>query len=198
MATAQLGNNQLFLVSYPAPRDPCFAGRVPSACNTPAAPLSHLPLPTSPQDSIYGVLYLLTKEPVDSSKSMAYLKLLFECLQMLVFLITPEWGWFIETSNRLYPWFRRSQLQWIIVEKGYKVFTIAIFLAAGGVASLLAALAFVSHEFKSNRLQQIKWVLRVCRVLVFLVFDMFYVSLLALFLTGTGEDMGPGGAKARD
>lgn len=53
-----------------------------------------------PQDSVFGILYMISKDPFDDNNKIGALKILFDFLQMLIFLLSYEWGWDINYGHR--------------------------------------------------------------------------------------------------
>eukprot|EP00891_Asterochloris_glomerata_P000486 jgi/Astpho2/486/Aster-x0440 len=136
------------------------------------------------QDAVFGVLFTLSKEKLNTSWKYAMAVIILDFLQLSVFNLSPWFPWAFDKHIWVYRVFEYSQLQRLAQAGGQTVFYIFMSLIAVIVVFSGCLCLFVAQNFRANSFPYI-WPIKLLRFSVSIFFDMFYVSSLAFLITGS-------------
>ncbi|KAG2493479.1 hypothetical protein HYH03_008295 [Edaphochlamys debaryana] len=133
------------------------------------------------QAAVFGVLYTLAKEKLDTSKRFAFARLVLDFLQCFILIVNPTYGWEIDTS----AWYWKA-INWVhfsnpIISKGYNFFVAILYTLAGALAVSIALCVWVGWCFKNDRFPYV-WPIKMLRIVVATFFVVFYIGSLAIFM----------------
>ncbi|DBA94392.1 TPA: hypothetical protein ACH3X1_001997 [Trebouxia sp. C0004] len=135
---------------------------------------------TSLQDSVFGVLFTITKEKLNNSWKYAMTVIILDVLQLLVFNLEDGFPWTFEKTNWEYHLFTDFQLQRLALRGGELVYMIFFWLLTAIVVVSAALCVFVAYNFRTNNFPYI-WPIKLLRFTVSIFFEMLYISSLAMF-----------------
>ncbi|GLI64845.1 hypothetical protein VaNZ11_008226 [Volvox africanus] len=133
------------------------------------------------QAAVFGVLYTLAKEKLDTSKRFAVARLVLDFLQCFILIVNPAYGWSIDTA----AWYWKA-IKWVhfsnpIVAKGYHFFVSILYSLAAALAVSVVLCVWVGWCFKNDRFPYV-WPIKMLRIVVATFFVVFYVGSLAIFM----------------
>ncbi|KAG2450719.1 hypothetical protein HYH02_004557 [Chlamydomonas schloesseri] len=133
------------------------------------------------QAAVFGVLYTLAKEKLDTSKRFAFAKLILDFLQCFILIVNPSYGWAIDTN----AWYWKA-IKWVhfsnpIIAKGYNFFVAILYVLAAALAISIMLCVWVGWCFKNDRFPYV-WPIKMLRIVVATFFVVFYIGSLAIFM----------------
>ncbi|GFR48517.1 hypothetical protein Agub_g10412 [Astrephomene gubernaculifera] len=133
------------------------------------------------QAAVFGVLYTLAKEKLDTSKRFAFARLVLDFLQCFILIVNPAYGWSIDEK----AWYWKT-IKWVhfsnpIIAKGYHFFVSILYSLASALAVSIVLCIWVGWCFKNDRFPYV-WPIKMLRIVVATFFVVFYVGSLAIFM----------------
>lgn len=130
---------------------------------------------------VFGVLFTLSKEKVDSSLRFVIIKIVLDFIQIGFLIASPSYGWTI--NQDLWIWKIFSYLNFFnpIIDQGYNfylgiLYTVSVLLLISAGLCIWVGVCFHRQRFP------FVWPIQVLRIFVSVFFMVFYISSLGVFL----------------
>ncbi|GAX73193.1 hypothetical protein CEUSTIGMA_g646.t1 [Chlamydomonas eustigma] len=131
--------------------------------------------------SIFGVLFTLSKEKVDTSARFIVGKYILEFMQLLFLVASPSYGWHIDQSNFIWKVVTYVNFMNPIVNMGYGFYVGILYTVSVLLLISLILCVWVGYCFHLQRFPFV-WPIQVLRLFVSVFFMVFYIASLGVFL----------------